>query len=163
MRDVKLITNLSEAYTLQSKIDYLNYHYKGNDDILFGVVPDTKEGRALASKITSEFIEMNNEEWRKGAVIDGREIEFVHARIDHCQDFDMPDFLRQKPDSSWETITEMEKRMGQKCSGSHESFVTVAVCRRYVDPWNNIGIIEDEINGAIPVKIYPKDQDLETD
>jgi len=163
MRDTKLISNLSEAFTLQSKIDYLNYHYKGNDDILFGVVPDTKEGRALAFKIAYDFIDMNNDEWRKGAIINGREIEFVHPRIDHCQDFDTPDYLRQKPDGTWETIEEMEERMGQKCSGSHESFLTVAVCRRYVDPFGSIGIIEDEIDGAIPVKIYPKDQDLETD
>ena len=149
---IMLIKDLNKAFTVKSKIEFLKKHYSGNDDILFGVVPDTEEGSQEAYRIVEDFLKNAGPEWKVGETVDGKEIELVRARITHIQDWEMPDHLKQiKAPNVWETIEQMEERTGKKCQGSEKNYLTVSVCRRYVNPINQIPGVIDSEEGWVPV------------
>lgn len=132
----QLIKNLDSAFKVKSKIDYLKKHYSGENDILFGVIPDTEEGRYEAHRIINDFLNNQKSGWEKGELVNGKEIEFISHRVDQIQDWNMPDYLRQIKPNVWETIEQMEERTGEKCSGSEKYYLTVCVCRRFKNPMN---------------------------
>lgn len=149
----KLIRNLEDAFKAKLKIEYILKHYSGENDILFGVLPDTEEGRNEAHSTINNFLHhQKNKGWSKGEILKGREIEFISTRIDQIQDWYMPDNLRQiKAPDVWETIEQMEERMGEKCSGSKKYYITVCVCRRFKNRLNDLPpMIDDEVQGLVP-------------
>lgn len=148
----QLIKNLETAFESKSKIDFLKKHYSGKNDIFFGVLPDTEDGRHEAHKIINEFLQNQKSGWKVGEVVDGKEIDLITHRVDQVQDWEMPDYLRQiEAPNVWETIEQMEERTGKKCSGSGKYYITVCVCRRFRNPLNNVpSMIDDEDEGWIP-------------
>lgn len=149
-----LIKELDKAFEVKSKIDFIRHHYQSDNDVLFGVIEDTKRGRKEAYDIINKFIQLNKTEWTKGSVINGREVDCISPRIDQYYDFYMPDYLKQlQAPNVWETIEQMEQRTGKKCYGSKKHFITVCICRRFKNPLNGLYVYDDEINGATPIII----------
>lgn len=128
-----LITDLSTVFTYQSKIDFINHHYQGNDDVLLGVVPDTDEGRIFARNAIAEFLSNN----------DFSKLNYrIMPRIDQFQDL-QSDRYRKSDENYNDFIASL--------GGSKKYYLTVAVCRRE-NPIDYI-MYDDEVNGATAVQI----------